>query len=219
MSRDFTVSEALQARRATRHFDAGRPLESDKLARILELATLAPSGYNLQPWRFLVVRDPRNREKLRQCAFGQAKIAEAAAVLIVLGYHHPDETHLKAIVGEMVRRGILDEDQASAMEGRARSSMKRVTDPELWATRSSMLAAMSLMLAAESLGVQSAPMEGFEDEKVRRAFGIPDDHAICCLICLGFARDSQPFPGRLGLADVCFGEHFGRALDVEGTTS
>src|SRR4051794_4259142 len=85
----LTAPEAIERRRATRHFDPTRPLSDELLSRILRLATLAPSGYNLQPWRFLVVRSAANRERLRQCAYGQPKIGEAPVVVIVLGYHTP----------------------------------------------------------------------------------------------------------------------------------
>ena len=70
--------------------------------------------------------------------------------------------------------------------------------------------AATLMIAAESLGVGSAPLERFDPEKVRAAFGVPDDHTICCLVALGYAAEAKPFPGRLGLEEVCFEEHFGQ---------
>src|SRR4051794_5589414 len=90
----LTAPEAITRRRATRRFDPARPLSDDLLKRILYLATLAPSGFNLQPWRFIVVREERNRQRLRACAFNQPKISEAPLVLIVLGYHHPHRSHL-----------------------------------------------------------------------------------------------------------------------------
>jgi len=39
---------------------------------------------------------------------------------------------------------------------------------------------------------------------------VPDDHVICGLVALGHALESDPFPGRFGLEDVCFEEHFGQ---------
>ena len=87
--------------------------------------------------------------------------------------------------------------------------MSRTTDLGLWASRSAMSAAMCLMLAAESVGVHSAQVEGFDEEKVRASFGVPDDHSVGCLVCLGHARETKPFPGRFGLDVVCYQEHFG----------
>src|SRR5689334_330272 len=98
MADALSAPDAIARRRATRRFDPDRPLPDDLLAQILRLATLAPSGFNLQPWRFVVVRSRRNRERLRACAFNQPKITEAPVVLIVLGYHHPHRSHLGTIV-------------------------------------------------------------------------------------------------------------------------
>jgi nitroreductase len=114
------------------------------------------------------------------------------------------------MVQEQVKLGALTPDMAAEFRARAIQVMERVGDFPLWATRSSMLAAATLMLAAESLGVASAPMEGFEPDKVKAAFGVPDDHTVCCLIALGFADATGPFPGRFGLDLVCYEEHFGQ---------
>jgi hypothetical protein len=65
------------------------------------------------------------------------------------------------------------------------------------------------MLAAESLGISSAPMKGFDRSAVKSAFGVPDDHALWCLVALGYAADSKPFPDRFSLHEVCYEEHFG----------
>ena len=69
----LTAPEAIARRRATRRFDADRSPPVEVLKRILHLATFAPSSYNLQPWRFLVVRSLANRQKLRACAFQPAE--------------------------------------------------------------------------------------------------------------------------------------------------
>lgn len=206
----LSAPEAITRRRATRRFDTTRPLPDDLLKQVLHLATLAPSGYNLQPWRFLVVRSAANRQKVRACAFNQPKVTEAPVVVIVLGYQTPDRSHLEPIVGTMRSVGLLSPEAAAETTARASQTMARVPDRALWAMRSTMLAAATLMIAAESLGVASAPMEGFDPSKVKEAFGVPDDHIVCCLVALGFAAETKPFPGRLGLDDVCYEEHFGQ---------
>ena len=208
----LSAPEAIARRRATRRFDPDQTVPEDVLEQILHLATLAPSGFNLQPWRFLVVRSERNRQKLRGCAFNQPKVAEAPAVVIVLGYHHPHRSHLDAMVERALALGAVTPEGAAALRASAFRTMEHRPDPATWALRSAMLAAATLMIAAESLGVASAPLEGFDPARVKEAFGVPDDHTVCCLIALGFAADDdgKPFPGRFGLEDVCYLEHFGQ---------
>jgi nitroreductase len=206
--------DPIPSRRTARRFDPDRPLTDLLLERLLTLATLATSPMNLQPWRFLIVRDPRNRRKLRACTFGESRITEAPIVLIVLAYLHPDRSHLAEVVDQMLERGAISLEAAARLRATATRDWER-GDPTLTATKAAMLAAGTLMIAAESLGLASAWLEGFVEEKVREAFGVPDDHALCGLIALGYAAESPPFPGRFGLSRVCFDEHFGQPWPSE----
>ena len=206
----LSVAEVARSRRTATSFDPTRPVPPDLLEKILRLATLAPSSANLQPWRFLVVRESANRRRLQACARNQPKVGQAPVVVIVLGYHHPDRTHLEPMLAMQAALGGCTPERAAEIRGRVVAGFRDLTDRALWATRSTMLAAATMMLAAESLGVASAPMEGFDVEAVRREFGVPDDHSVCCLVALGYAAAEKPFPGRFDLDEVCYAEHFGR---------
>jgi nitroreductase len=81
------LTEAIAERRATPAFD-GSPVPDEVLSAILRAGLGAPSGYNLQPWRFVVVRSPEQKRRLREAAMGQAKVglAGTAATLIAILY-------------------------------------------------------------------------------------------------------------------------------------
>ncbi|HWS16491.1 MAG TPA: nitroreductase family protein, partial [Candidatus Elarobacter sp.] len=78
------LSQAIKDRRATPSFE-DVPIHSADLEKIIRAGLEAPSGYNTQPWRFVVVRDPEQKKKLRQAAFGQPKVEEASAVIVACG--------------------------------------------------------------------------------------------------------------------------------------
>src|SRR5215831_17381612 len=78
------LSEAIRERRATPSFE-DVPIHSADLEKIVRAGLAAPSAYNLQPWRFVVVRDREQKKKLREAAFGQAKVEEASAVIVACG--------------------------------------------------------------------------------------------------------------------------------------
>ncbi|MEM2109694.1 MAG: nitroreductase family protein [Candidatus Odinarchaeota archaeon] len=79
---EFT--EIIQKRRSIRRFK-DKPIEEDKLQRILEAARIAPSARNLQDWKFIVVKDKKLKEQLVEAAKGQAFIAQAPVVIVACG--------------------------------------------------------------------------------------------------------------------------------------
>jgi nitroreductase len=58
-----------------------KPIEDEKMDRILEAGRLAPSAKNRQPWRFIVINDENLRENIQQAAFGQEHVGKAPALI------------------------------------------------------------------------------------------------------------------------------------------
>ena len=77
----MNVLEAIQKRRSVRKYKPD-PLPEDVLGRILQAARLAPSGKNLQPWRFILVRSAETKERLARASADQTFIAEAPVVVV-----------------------------------------------------------------------------------------------------------------------------------------
>ncbi len=75
------VMEAILARRSIRSYQ-DKPVESEKLARVLEAGRNAPSASNQQPWRILVVTDPDLRRKVAAAARDQKFVGEAPVILV-----------------------------------------------------------------------------------------------------------------------------------------
>lgn len=201
--------EAIARLRPRRRFDPSRPLTDDVLKRILRLATLVPSQDELQPWRFVVVRDPRNRRRLRACVYDRQEVAEAPIVVAVLAYHYSQTTHLDAILNRRMASGTLTPEEAAKVRAMAPRRIER-SDVASWAKMTAMRAEAALLIAAESLGVSSAPVEEFDPAAVAEALGIPADHSLCGLVALGYSDGDGPPPARLDLAEVCYQEHFGQ---------
>src|SRR5690242_2611663 len=81
---EIPLSKLVDSRRATDNFSSEPVLESD-LQQILHAGLEAPSGYNLQPWRFVVVREPNQRKRLRIAALDQQKVEDAPIVVVACG--------------------------------------------------------------------------------------------------------------------------------------
>src|SRR5262249_38481239 len=98
------LTQILLDRRATSHFQ-DEEVPAAYLEAILKLAAQAPSGYNLQPWRFIVVRDAENRKRLQQAAFKQPKIAEAPVLIIAVGMKEDWKRRADEVFREGAERG------------------------------------------------------------------------------------------------------------------
>lgn len=214
------LGRVIPLRRATPAFKPD-PVPEETLQEALELATLAPSGYNLQPWRFIVVRDPKNRARLSAAAFNQPKVAQAPVVVIACGdtagWKNGD---LDAMIADAKASGYLKDVKTEERVRNGAASLLRTTDLRVWATRSTMIAFTYLMLAAESLGLDTAPMEGFDEAKVREAFAIPETVAVVALLAIGTLQEpDKPYGGRFDLEKVVFAERFGRAWSAAPAAS
>src|ERR1700709_2080237 len=95
-----SLAQAIRDRRATPSFD-GTPIAANDLRNILEAGLYAPSGYNMQPWRFVVVQSAEQKRRLRAASYNQAKVEEASVVIVACG----DRDGWRKDLDEMLRLG------------------------------------------------------------------------------------------------------------------
>jgi nitroreductase len=205
-----SYTEAVVERRATTRFLPDEVPE-ETLNAILQLGAQAPSGYNLQPWRFIVVRGEENRARLQAAAFNQAKVGQAPVVVIALGMKEEWKRTAEEVFREGAERGAGSTDTwRQYMEGALGFLSQMPMD--VWVNRHTMIAFTTLMYAAEAYGFDTAPMEGFDAAAVKREFGVPDEAEVVALLAIG--RAAQPdkvYPGRFPLERIFFSERYGEA--------
>lgn len=204
------LQEIILERRATSHFKSDEvPL--GVLDFILRLAGQAPSGYNLQPWRFIVVRTTGGRARLKKAAMDQAKVSEAPVVIIAVGMKQEPLQMAEEILTEGARKGVGSPQDAMAAVNQARKFLSQ-SPMNVWVNRHTMIAFTYLMLAAEACGYDTAPMEGFDPDAVKREFGIPDEGEVVALLAIGRMKEpDKAYPGRLPVHRIAFQESFGIA--------
>lgn len=203
--------QLVRRRRATPHFTS-EEVPPDVIHTALQLAAEAPSGYNLQPWRFVVVQDADARRRLQEAAFNQEKVSEAPVVIVACAERDAWQQRAEEIFRTRARQSGKPENEAS---GQTKSAFKFIdTLPrEVWLNRHVMIGYTYLMLAFESLGWDTAPMEGFDAAAVRRVIGLPESAFVIALLAVGRAAGAEPpHPGRLAVDQFCSLDRFGRAL-------
>ena len=208
-----SLSQAIRDRRATPSFD-GKPIAPSDLRQILDAGLHAPSGYNMQPWRFIVVQGEEQKKRLRTASYNQAKVEEASAVIVACG----DRDGWRKDLGEMLRlgrEGGMTEGYAAQAEDSVPAYLSGFTDEQMtgWLNKMVMLAFTSMMLMAEVLGYDTAPMEGFEQQRVCETLKLPMSYWVVALLAVGHLNGPDKFDGgRFDLSRTVFGEEYGKPL-------
>ncbi|HEY0784909.1 MAG TPA: nitroreductase family protein [Acidobacteriaceae bacterium] len=207
-------SEVVNERRATPSFD-GAAIPDEHLAAILAAGLKAPSSYNLQPWRFVVVRTPEQRRRLRAACFNQAKVEEASVVIVACG---DADGWRNGDLDEVLRMGrAAGMPENFAHQARINIPNYLGNHPNLgaWLNRQVTLAFATMMWMAESLGYNTAPMEGCEEDKVRSVLKLPMNYQVVALLAIGHGKGQPKFNGgRFSMGRLVFGEEHGLPLKI-----
>lgn len=190
--------EAIEKRRSVKHYDPDHQLTEDEKNKILSLAMLSPTAFNIQNVRFVTVEDKELREQIKTAAYNQTQVTEASMLIILCA-------DLKAWDNDPQRYWVNApkevQDSLIPMIKNYYQGKEAVQRDE--AMRSCGLAAQTLMLAAKSMGYDSCPMDGFDFEKVAELIKLPAHHVISMFVVIGKGvKEPWPRPGQLAMEEV-----------------
>lgn len=204
--------KVVRTRRSIRRFTS-EPIPDAVLDDCLDLAMLAPNSSNLQPWEFFVVRTPELRDRLAYACLNQ-NAAKTAPVLIAIvartdTWRENSRRNLaewpEAAMPRVVERyysklapihynqgpfGLLGTAKrlAGTIAGLRRPVPRgpySTAAMQVWASKSTALAAENLMLALRAHGFDSCPMEGFDECRVRKLLNLPADGLVVMVLAAG----------------------------------
>jgi len=168
----------------------------------------------------IVVREKANRERLQKAAFNQAKISEAPVVVIFFGIKDDWKNYIDAVFQEGVRRGFGKPEMVPGLKKQASDFLEKYIAQPVWLNRHTMIAFTATMLTAESYGLDTAPMEGFDPAAVGKEFGLPENAEVIALLAIGYGKDpDKAYGGRFALSEIVHEEHFGRPWDSDGKSA
>jgi nitroreductase len=197
--------DAIYQRRAIKHYDPQHKLSPEEETKLFEAAIQAPTSFNIQHWRFVIVRDPDLRKKIRT-EFGndQAQMTDASLLIIMTAdtkaWQKSPERYWQNAPKEV--NELLVNWMKPFHEGREWLQRDE-------AQRSIGMAMQTLMLAAKAMGYESCPMIGFDIEKVAELINLPDDHVMGAMVAIGKGtKDPWPKPGQLPLSELVIENSF-----------
>ena len=176
---DMKIKEVLglmEQRASCRNY-LDKEVEQDLIDNCLEAARLAPSACNKQPWRFKIITDRNQRERI--CSDGllpgiPMPWLSNAPVIVVLCADRSIVTHVMAPMLSKVKYHLMDVG----------------------------IAGEHFILAAEAQGLGSCWIGWFKERQIRRITAIPKKFQILSLISLGYPAEPYEQPGKLSIEEI-----------------
>jgi nitroreductase len=157
--------DQLNWRYATKQFDPARKISTEDWTALEEALVLTPSSIGLQPWTFLVIDDPDIRAKLLPASYGQPQVVDASHLVVFATKANYSEADVDAHIRQAARvHGVGVE----ALDGLRTMAMRSIvqgmteTERKIWAENQTFIALGNLVTSAALLGIDAAPMGGFE---------------------------------------------------------
>lgn len=211
--------EAIWNRSAVRAFSS-QEIPEALLVELLELANRAPSGFNLQPWHFILVRNEELRQLLKHVAMDQTQVAEAPSIIVFAADPNAWRTSFEKILQ-------LGQSNQSISEARAKRYRRLVrfvfrsgplglfglakkiiipirrlftptpviptsfNEAAQYMRSQTMLSAATFMIAAKAAGLDTSPLEGFDEERLKKLLALPKSYTVPIIIAVGYAIDAE----------------------------
>jgi nitroreductase len=195
---------AIELRRSIKHYDPTHVMPEADVEKLMQLAMYSPTSFNIQHWRFVLVRDTALRQQIRAAAWNQAQVTDASLLIVICGN--------QAAWAENPGRYWVNapqpvQDFLVPAIGKFYSVNEQAQRDEVM--RSCGIAAQTIMIAAKAMGYDTCPMVGFDPEAVAKIINLPKDHIIAMMITVGKGiKDPWPRPGQLPMSEVVIRDRF-----------
>ncbi len=180
------VLEQLNWRYATKKFDPSKKIP-EAVWKVLEQSlVLAPSSFGLQPWKFIVVRNPQIREQLLEHSWGQKQVVEASHLVVFAIKKDLNESDVDRYVQRMSEVQQVPVENLQKFANVIKGFMKQPPYPldiNDWSTRQTYIALGQYMTCAAMLGIDTCPMEGFVPDKYDEVLGLPAQGYKAVVVC------------------------------------
>ncbi|APC47206.1 NAD(P)H-dependent oxidoreductase [Virgibacillus halodenitrificans] len=166
------VMEAYHFRHATKLYDPNRKISDNDFKFILEAGRLSPSSLGSEPWKFLIVQSPELRNKLMEVAPGAVEKLKSASHFVILLARKNVRYDSNYLFSQMKDVQQMPETVVTEVSGHYKrfQEQKQILDNERtlfdWASKQTYIALGNMLTAAALLGIDSTPMEGFNQEKL-----------------------------------------------------
>lgn len=203
----LSVPDAIHERRSIKSFKSD-PIPDDVLKQLVDLTVAAPSSWNLQDWRIVLVQSEEKKQALCEAAFNQEMITQAPVTFVFAAdpYAWKDQETMDQIYSQALERGAWNEGTVGYFKKAIPQFQENLgAKNREYAVKDAIIAATQFTLAAESLGLSTCFMNGWVEDKVKHVIGADGtDLAIAVVIPVGYKAEPRENPGRLPYRKTVF---------------
>lgn len=201
MSSELITREAILQRRSVKTFKSDA-IPSEKLQQLIDLTLEAPSSWNFQPTRLVVIQDSAQRQALAEVAWNQKQITQAPVTFVYAVSVRGWEKQMDEIINTASEKGTWPEPFGSFIRENAPKFQDELAKAGLereYAIKDAMICATTTALAAQAMGLGTCFMNGWQEEGVKKVIGVENDPdiAIALILPIGYAEVTPGHPGRL----------------------
>ncbi len=191
--------QQLNWRYATKEFDPTKKLTDEQWAQVLEALRLSASSFGLQPYKFVVVENPKLRAKLREASYGQPQVTDASHFIVFCRTEKIDEAYIdKFIALNAQTRGV----DLASLDGFKKMLYGFSVGMDeagfaVWAEKQIYLAVGNLLTSCAVLGIDATPMEGLSSAQYDEILGLPAQglHASTVAVAVGMRSSTDSLAG------------------------
>ena len=191
------LTDQLNWRYATKQFDVTRKISPEDWATLEEALVLSPSSYGLQPWTFLVIDDPAVRAQLLLASYGQPQVVDASHLVVFATKANLNERDVDAHIQRTAEvRGTSAESLSGLRSTLMRSIVQSLSDADrrAWGVNQTFIALGNLVTSAALLGIDAAPMGGFEKSRYDDILGLKERGLTASVIAaLGYRATGDKY--------------------------
>jgi len=190
------ILTALRWRYATKQFDPSRIIPADVWDALEESLVLAPSSFGLQPWKFVVVRDPAVRERLKPESWNQPQVTDASHFVVFTARTDLGDDDINAWIECLAGIQGKTPDDFAPLKGMISGFAETMSREarHAWNVRQVYIALGQLMTSAAMLGIDSCPMEGISTAAYDRVLGLEGgSHATVVACALGYRAEGDRY--------------------------
>ncbi|MFT5660710.1 MAG: nitroreductase [Sulfurimonas sp.] len=201
-----TFQEAMDFRHACKVFDDTKTISEKDMKYILEAGRKSPSSFGMEAWKFIVITNEELKEKLKPACWNQVQVTSCSHLIIVL----TGIDSVKPESGEVRKRFARREMPQETLDfymGLYASHLEDILSSddkiEAWTAKQSYIALGNMMTAGAILGIDSCPIEGFDQAQVEEILSIDTSkYRLSVVVPFGYRLNEQSSQLRLDFDEV-----------------